>query len=654
MQELMLELLTYEPFAKVEPAELDYINQILNQNDVQPVSVYSELFDGFYKYVNGEADSFDWLVKWYEKYYAGKSYNTTSVNERLYYPVLFKKICFYCIVQYGFDDKDFMGKFVNPDTENVSSLVNRLRKWGVSPRFRKYAAEDTYSAIKTYRPGAKKEYLLYVIKKLYYEAGRQQSGSAKLKDIPQFIDVMTGTGNVASSVITYGMSRPVLNDYDPLQICFIWAFTYYQKEIRTRLAKMHNNLMMADFSSNEWAYTEKDYANHYGYLYSYATMKDSQVYDDIESKYWEKESLSNEAYWDNPFVQTMYTKKEIADGRKKAKFFKEFIIRIRSSYLSAESIVKKCDRDALRKVDFNALPTDSVDDTVEKLLNYAIAYFYYYSFKPTGVNGGAFHVSCVDENNYYRYVHKSLGYTVRLPRGIDMVDKAKILYKLRLKPASMNLQYKGDFRSNLRYAKLYTQDFRELISSTSDESIYYFDSEYFLTAGYELDFTDTMHKEMLDLVRTSEFKWIFSMQYNPSKKSSSASPQVDAMRKKSGFLIKDYGTYYRGFIHPLVADENGYYVPDEQEHSGKELYVLLLDFEKVCARWKNSARTKEMFVVNFNCLPMFPYNDMAVVLPFDLFLKCADAGMGYADIVARAIEYRKSQIIKYHHLGIPV
>lgn len=48
------------------------------------------------------------------------------------------------------------------------------------------------------------------------------------------------------------------------------------------------------------------------------------------------------------------------------------------------------------------------------------------------------------------------------------------------------------------------------------------------------------------------------------------------------------------------------------------------------------------------------HNDMAVVLPFDIFLKFADVGMGYADIVARAIEYRKSQIIKYHHLGIPV
>ena len=92
MQELMLELLTYEPFAKMEQAELDYINQILNQNYAQPVSVYSELYDGFHKYVKCEVDTFDWLVEWYEKYYAVKSYNTTSVNERLYYPVLFKRI----------------------------------------------------------------------------------------------------------------------------------------------------------------------------------------------------------------------------------------------------------------------------------------------------------------------------------------------------------------------------------------------------------------------------------------------------------------------------------------------------------------------------------------------------------------------------------
>ena len=47
MQELMLELLTYEPFAKMEQAELDYINQILNQNYAQPVSVYSELLMDF-------------------------------------------------------------------------------------------------------------------------------------------------------------------------------------------------------------------------------------------------------------------------------------------------------------------------------------------------------------------------------------------------------------------------------------------------------------------------------------------------------------------------------------------------------------------------------------------------------------------------------
>lgn len=585
MQEHMIELLSYEPFDRMEIAEVEYINQILNKNYAQPASVYSDLFGGFYNYVTGIVSNFGWLVAWYQKYYAHNQYNATAYKMRTFYPVLFKKICFYCIIKYDLQDKEFMGMFVNPNTAKASSLVNRLRKWGLSPQYRKYAEASTYSAIKSYRNGTKKEYLLYVIKKLYYEAGRQQSGSQILKDIPCFVDVMAGSGNVSASVVTYGMSRPVLNDYDPLQICFIWAFTYYQKEIRSRLAKMHNNLMKADFDSIEWSYTELDYINHYGYLYSYATMKDSQVYDDIESQYWEKESLCNEAYWDNPLVQSMYTKQEINKGKQKAKFFKEFIIRIRSSYLDAENIVKNCNRDALRKVDFNLLPKTDTDATVEELLNYAIAYFYYFSFKPTGRNGGAFHVSCVDVDNYYRYVHMSLGNKVMLPRGIDITDKAKILYKLRLKPASMNLEYKGSFRTNLKDARLSIMDFRKLLNSSYFNGIYYFDSEYFLTAGYEIDFTDDMHKEMLDWLRKSTDKWIFSMQYNPSSKSSSVSPEVNAKRNRGGNRIKDYGTYYRGFIYSLIVDENGYYIPDIiQEREVDSLQVLLLDFDKVIDR----------------------------------------------------------------------
>lgn len=119
---------------------------------------------------------------------------------RSFYPVFFKKICFYCIIKYDLQDKEFMGLFVNPNTDKSSSLVNRLRKWGISPQYRKYAEASTYSTIKSYRNGAKKEYLLYVIRKLYYEAGRQKSGSQILKDIPSFIDVMAGTGNVSASV----------------------------------------------------------------------------------------------------------------------------------------------------------------------------------------------------------------------------------------------------------------------------------------------------------------------------------------------------------------------------------------------------------------------------------------------------------------------
>ena len=51
-----------------------------------------------------------------------------------------------------------------------------------------------------------------------------------------------------------------------------------------------------------------------------------------------------------------------------------------------------------------------------------------------------------------------------------------------------------------------------------------------------------------------------------------------------------------------------------------------------------------MLVVNFDCLRTIPLHDTAVVLPFDEFLKCADAGMAYFDIVKRAIDWRKTNI----------
>ena len=51
-----------------------------------------------------------------------------------------------------------------------------------------------------------------------------------------------------------------------------------------------------------------------------------------------------------------------------------------------------------------------------------------------------------------------------------------------------------------------------------------------------------------------------------------------------------------------------------------------------------------MLVVNFDCLATIPLHDIAVVLPFVEFLRCADADKAYEEIVRQAIDWRKKNI----------
>lgn len=57
-----------------------------------------------------------------------------------------------------------------------------------------------------------------------------------------------------------------------------------------------------------------------------------------------------------------------------------------------------------------------------------------------------------------------------------------------------------------------SEDFATVIQGYSDGFIY-LDSPYFLTTGYEVPFGDEEHKQMLDILRNSDFNWLFSMQY---------------------------------------------------------------------------------------------------------------------------------------------
>ena len=111
MQKLMLTLLTYEPYEKVSQAEKEYIDGVLNEQPVNENSDYHQLFYGFYLYLGGDNqediktkdiswEKLEWLREWKNRY----------MRKSHVYPVLFKKICFYSIVNSRMSGKAFLSK----------------------------------------------------------------------------------------------------------------------------------------------------------------------------------------------------------------------------------------------------------------------------------------------------------------------------------------------------------------------------------------------------------------------------------------------------------------------------------------------------------------------------------------------------------------
>lgn len=529
MKELMLELLTYEPFGEFLSEEETYICKILSEKKhYLPPSMIHDLFSGFCHYVEqGDFKDIVWLQRWKSTYCQNQNYTNSTKNNRIYYPLLFKKICFYIIVRGKFTDKDFMGQ--------IGLRVSLISKWGISTRFRRYAETDTYSAIGSFRNGVKKPYIVSLVKKLYYEAGRQVSHSILLKDLPTFVDVFAGTASVAASVVSDGCPPPIVNDFDPLMMCFVWAFTYHQKELRSKIADLHNWLMSLDFNSTNWRYGETAYENHYGFMNSIIRLKQNEYWGDKVKKYWEKEMRTNPKFWESfalPIVLhslgIKYSDSEIAENKQKAQRYKEFIIRIRSLYLAAKAEMDTCDRNALRKsTERNFLSKNTVNAEVDTIIEYALAVFQFYSFKPGGKN--IFHVSSVDERNYSAYLDR-LKHNPSAVKSEDQEaeadntsavknedQKAEVdnPLTLPLEASSLALESTGSFSRHLKGAKFCCERFQDILRLGSDK-IYYLDSPYFLTVGYDVPFPEEDHENMLDTLRGAEFKWIFSIQYKPS------------------------------------------------------------------------------------------------------------------------------------------
>lgn len=536
MIELMLKLLTYEPYEKVSGNEKDYIDKVLSENITSSTAVtnkgyiiYDGLFRGFMDFLNYSStgifwkgiqwNSLGWLRDWKNKYLP---VDNGMIDGRELYPVLFKKICFFILVEAynGNSDKKDTEMSDTEFTQAVGLRENIFNKWCISPRYRKKVNRNSYSSITLNRNGKKQPYLTTAIKRAYYEAGRQEAEenlidsdtttewvAPKLNQLPRFIDVFAGTGTVAASV---GANKSVVNDIDVGVACFLYSMSHDSKEVRQRLVQLHNNFVSKDLSEGQELYTAEQWQRH-------------------------RETKAYEKYL----------------GNQK---FEEVMIRLRNNYVYIHDQYVQATRGVV--LDFDNTTTKNI----EMFYDIGVAWLFLNSFKQKLIKANQFNAIDMDVEAYMKYLRNVLMVKYKDDKKYEKYHQqdesdATFLEKYRIKKSQVKYEKGIKYMKSLKDTIVMNEGFDTVIHGYSDGFIY-LDSPYFLTTDYTVPFQDEEHKVMLDNLRYADFNWLFSMQYkeiNIDKFSKNEFTKNRKSYQEAGHpLIKNYDCYYNGFVKPFV------------------------------------------------------------------------------------------------------
>lgn len=637
MIELMLKLLTYEPYEKVSGNEKDYIDKVLSEKITSDTAVtnkeyiiYDELSRGFMDFLNYSStgifwkgiqwNSLGWLRNWKNKYYP---VNDGMIDDRAIYPVLFKKICFFILVEaYKGDSKKKHTEMSDKEfIQAVGLRENIFNKWHISPRYRKKVNRDSYSSITLSRNGKKQSYLTTAIKRVYYEAGRQEAEenlidsdtttewvAPKLNQLPMFIDVFSGTGTVAASV---GANESVVNDIDVGVACFLYSMSHDSKEVRQRLAQLHNNFVSRDLSEGKELYTVND---------------------------WQKHKKNYEQYINN-------------------QKFEDVMIRLRNNYVYIHNQYVK----ATTGVVLNFENVSAND--IEMFYDIGVAWLFLNSIKQKQGRGNQFNVIDMDIEAYMKYLLNVLMVKYNDDKKYKKYHQqdasdATFLEKYRLKKSQVKFEKGIKYMDSLKNTIVKNEDFYTVIQGYSDGFIY-LDSPYFLTTDYTVPFQDEEHKDMLDILRYADFNWLFSMQYKEIDTDKFNKSEFTKNRKsyqEAGHpLIKNYNCYYNGFVKPFVIKSEMnllYYVTDaSKDIEENNLWVLFFYYKS----------NKEMMICNFDSRRNIPYafeGDKEIghhieIMPYNEFLTHLRnrKKSSYNELRTEAHNWRKNDIIKNYALG---
>ena len=472
------------------------------------------------------------------------------------------------------------------------------------------------------RNGKKQPYLTTAIKRVYYEAGRQEAEenlidsdtktewvAPKLNQLPRFIDVFTGTGTVAASV---GANESVVNDIDVGVACFLYSMSHDSKEVRQRLAQLHNNFVSKDLSGGQKLYTVND---------------------------WQKHKKNYEQYINN-------------------QKFEDVMICLRNNYVYIHNQYVQATIGVVLNFD-NATAKD-----IEMFYDIGVAWLFLNSFKQKQGRGNQFNAIDMDIEAYMKYLRNVLMVKYKDDKKYEKYHQqdesdATFLEKYRLKKSQVKFEKGIKYMDSLKNTIVKNEDFYTVIQGYSDGFIY-LDSPYFLTTDYTVPFQDEEHKDMLDILRYADFNWLFSMQYkkiNTDKfKKSEFTKNRKSYQDAGHPLIKNYDCYYNGFVKPFVIKSEMnllYYETDASKNiEDNNLWVLFFYYK---------SNNKEMMICNFDSRRNIPYafeGDKEIghhieIMPYNEFLTHLRnrKKSSYNELRTEAHNWRKNNIIKNYALG---
>lgn len=451
-------------------------------------------------------------------------------------------------------------------------------------------SSDDYFSVRLHRDGRKREDLVILLK--YIIQGQD------LTDM-NFYDVFGGTGTVTANMAGFIKGTRYFNEYDASVANFIWHCSRDFSLMKD---------ILDDYKTSDIKLTEYYAKSEYLITKELDKIEYMPIHDMKDTA----KDIAN-----NPD----YTVKKSKDGREillDTKYERKIDVLFDATLNNIENgnkgIAKRL------QIELELLSNERVKSYVKVYI--ALWYSYYKDLADNAIDGtysadwrkqienwkysndARIEKSSRDAVFKFLFVH---GFSSRQVSISDATGIDKDGIETFRKHMDAETTWLKEFNKRLKGIKITSKSSEDILDIEKDEgkmadTIYYLDPPYFLTKQYNCRFSDELHLKMLNWLRETECKWVFSCKSYITNNSLPAKRDGDIFIKDKKDGKYSLEEYFKLFLYPSQNSdaENGSHVveakePDETENLKGKLYVYYnyLDDDVKMQNQKSSDKEKK-------------------------------------------------------------